>query len=38
MIIFGIYYSDNLMRVSEDNVKGYWEDEDFVFFNDDFLR
>ena len=38
MSTLGIDHSDNLMRASEDNVKGYWEDEDFVTFNDDLLR
>ena len=38
MTTLGIHHSDNLMRASEDNVKGYWEDEDFVSFNDDLLR
>jgi hypothetical protein len=38
MSTLGIDHSDNLMRASDDNVKGYWEDEDFVTFNDDLLR
>ena len=38
MSTLGIDHSDNLMRASEDNAKGYWEDEDFVTFNDDLLR
>ncbi|QNI96761.1 sulfotransferase family protein [Synechococcus sp. RS9902] len=38
MTTLGIQHSANLMRASEDNVKGYWEDEDFVAFNDDLLR
>ena len=38
MTTLGVHHSDNLMRASEDNAKGYWEDEDFVSFNDDILR
>ena len=38
MTTLGIHHSTNLMNASEDNKKGYWEDNDFISFNDDLLR
>ena len=38
MTTLGIHHSTNLMNASEDNKKGYWEDNDFITFNDDLLR
>ena len=38
MTTLGVHHSANLMRASKDNQKGYWEDNDFISFNDDLLR
>ena len=38
MKTLGIQHTSNLMNASKDNEKGYWEDEDFIEFNDDLLR
>ena len=38
MTTLGIHHSTNLMGASKDNQKGYWEDNDFISFNDDLLR
>ncbi|MCB4400498.1 sulfotransferase family protein [Synechococcus sp. MU1625] len=38
MTTLGIQHTSNLMNASEDNKKGYWEDNEFVCFNDDLLR
>lgn len=38
MTTLGIHHSSNLMHATKDNEKGYWEDNDFVSFNDDLLK
>ena len=38
MTTLGVHHSANLMRASKDNQKGYWEDNDFISFNDYLLR
>jgi hypothetical protein len=37
MTIMGINHTNHLMPAHEDNKKGYWEDEEFIEFNDNLL-
>lgn len=38
LVALGAQVSDNLLPASDDNPKGFWEDRDFVLFNEQLLK